>query len=116
MENVDVLPGCRGRRLALPLKKGLAYPASQAEANSTLGLRSDGAVTKRRQRRWCIRWRPVELLEQADVEHIMYTRADRELQADGHVVDELGDAIRPVEAGLQLARAGLRQRRSGTLA
>jgi hypothetical protein len=40
-------------------------------------LKGDGAVMERRQRRWCTRWRPVELLEQANVEHVMETSAGR---------------------------------------
>lgn len=50
------------------------------------------------------------------MEHIMEAGAGWKLETNGHVVDELETNGRaPIEAGLQLARAGLRQGRGSML-
>jgi hypothetical protein len=52
--------------------------------------------------------RPLPFLEEADMEHIMKLGAWRQLETYRHLVDELGDAVRPKEAGLKLALRRLR--------
>ena len=66
------------------------------------------------------RWRrgrrgPLELLEEAYVKHVVQACSVRQVETDGDVVDQLGDAVRPEVAGLELARRCLRKRGSGTL-
>ena len=49
-------------------------------------------------------WRRAhELLEKADVEDVVEACAGRKLQVVGDLVDDGSDAVRPVEARLQLA-------------
>ena len=67
-------------------------------------------MMKRRKGRWSISGRPMELLEESHVEHVMDACSGRQREADGDVVDQLGDAIRPEEARLELAGDCLRER------
>lgn len=62
-------------------------------------------------RKWwrSVRRRPHELLQDADMEHVVHSSTWWQLQADGDVVNHFGDAIGPEVAGLELARRGLRQ-------
>ena len=68
-----------------------------------------------RQRRRSIRRRPLELLEEADVEHVVKMSPRRQGEADSDVVDQLDDAVGPVEPRFKLARGGLDQGRRRTL-
>ena len=50
------------------------------------------------------------------MKHVMQTCSCGQIEADGDVVDQLGDAVRPEVAGLELARRRLGQGGSGALA
>ena len=51
----------------------------------------------------------MKLLEDTDMEHIVNASSGRQVEANGDVVDDLGDAIWPVVSGLQLAGARVGQ-------
>ena len=70
-EGVDVLPGRRGRRLALPLDEDLLDAARQPSVYCTFRLRDNRAMVDGWQRRRCLQWRAHELLQEADVEDVM---------------------------------------------
>jgi hypothetical protein len=53
---------------------------------------------------------PVELPEQPDMEHVVEASTGRQSEANGDVVDQLDDAVRPEEARPELAPDGLGQR------
>jgi hypothetical protein len=57
--------------------------------------------------RWSIQWRPVELLVETDVKHIVQPGARREGQMNSDIVDELDDAVRTEVARLELFGDGL---------
>jgi hypothetical protein len=86
------------------------YAASQAVPHRALWFWTNGAMIQERQwRRLC--WgRPVVLLEQPHMEHIVDAGAGRKLQPDGDLVDECDDAVRPEEARLQFAAHRMRKR------
>ena len=79
------------------------YPASQTETDSTFWLRGDGTMMQRRQGRRSVQHRPLELLEQPHMEHIVNASSGRQGEADRDVVDQLGDAVWPEEVRLELA-------------
>jgi hypothetical protein len=63
----------------------------------------------KRWQRGRFRWRvALVLLQETDVEHVVDAGADGQGEANGDVVDELGDAVRPTIAGFELATGGLR--------
>jgi hypothetical protein len=57
----------------------------------------------------------VELLEEADMEDDVQASLGRQIKANNDFVDEFDDAVRPVEARLQLAGDGRRHGRRGAL-
>jgi len=95
-EWLDVLPSRRRRGLPFPLDQYLAHTTSQACPYCTFRLRGNGSMMNMRQRRRSIRRRPLELLE-ADVEHVVKTSPRRQGEADSDVVDQLDDAVGPVD-------------------
>jgi len=74
-----------------------------ARARHAVWLRHNGAMMHGWQHGRRCRRSAHELLQQADVEHIVKACAFRQLQTLGDLVDDGGDAVRPVEARLQLA-------------
>ena len=52
----------------------------------------------------------MELLEEADVEHVVKTSSRRQGEADSDVVDQFDDMVGPVELRFKLAKGGLGQR------
>ncbi|PVH35028.1 hypothetical protein PAHAL_7G088800 [Panicum hallii] len=84
--------------------------ASQAVPHRALWFRTNGAMMQEWQ--WGrLRWgRPVVLLQQPHMEHIVDAGAGRKLQPNGDLVDEFDDAVRPEETRLQLAAHRLRER------
>jgi hypothetical protein len=59
--------------------------------------------------------RPLVLIEQPHMEHIVDAGAGRKLQPDADLVDEFDDAVRPEETRLQFAAHSLRKRRRRAL-
>ena len=108
-EWLDVLPSRRRRGLPFPLDQYLAHTTSQTCLYCTFRLRGNGSMMNMRQRRRSIRRRPLELLEEADVEHVVKTSPRRQGEVDSDVVDQLDDAVGPVEPRFKLARGGLDQ-------
>ena len=67
-------------------------------------LESNCAMMHGPQGRWGV-WRsPVELLEDAHMEHVVKTGADRKSEVHRDLIDQLDDAVRTVEARPELAR------------
>jgi hypothetical protein len=111
VERSDVLPSYRSCRLALPFHQDLAHPASQAVKHSTCRLRNNRAMMQGRQGRWINRRRPLELLEQSHVKHVVDAGSGWQGQANRDFIDKLGDAIRPKEPRLMLVVDTLGKRR-----
>jgi hypothetical protein len=78
-------------------------------------LRIDSPMLYHWQRRRGCRRVADPLLEETDVEDIVQFGAGRQLEADSHLIDELGDAVRPEEVGLQLPLRSHGQGRQGSL-
>jgi len=108
-EGIEVFPcgGCYW--FSLPTDEHLPNTASDASAHSTFRLGTDGSMMNSWQRWWRRGRRAHPFLEEADMEHVMKLGAWRQLKTYSHLVDELGDAVRPKEAGLQLALRRLRE-------
>jgi hypothetical protein len=79
-KRLNIFLSSRCCRLALPLDKNLEHPASQTRTYGALWLRGG--------RRW-----PPELLEHPHVEHVVNASSRRQSEADGDVVDQLGDTV-----------------------
>jgi hypothetical protein len=92
-ERPDVLPSRGSCRLSLPLYQNLVHPAGQPKLDCSFGHRSNCTVMQERQRRWFRRRRPMELLEQPHMKHVVDAGAGRQSQADSDFIDELGDAV-----------------------
>jgi hypothetical protein len=105
----DVLPGRGSCRLSLPLYQNLVHAAGQPKSDCSVGHRSNGTVMQERQRRWFLRRRPLELLEQSHMKHVVDARAGRQGQSDSDFIDGLGDAIWPYVTRLELAGDSLGQ-------
>jgi hypothetical protein len=114
-ERLDVLPSCRSCRLALPFHQDLAHPASQAVTHSTCRLRNNRAMMQGRQGQWISRRRPLELLEQSHVKHVVDVGSGWQGQSNRDFIDKLGDAIRPKEPRLKLVVDTLGKRRRRAL-
>jgi hypothetical protein len=68
-----------------------------------------------RQGRWISRRRPLELLEQSHVEHVVDAGSGWQGQSNRDFIDKLGDVIRPKEPRLKLAVDTLGKRRRRAL-
>jgi hypothetical protein len=97
------------------MNEHLTNVAHQASSLDSEQFWNHHAVVDGQQCRRCSWRRPDEFLEHTDVEHIMETGIRRELQAHGDVVDELADAVRADEAGLQLPGGSPGEGCGGTL-
>jgi len=106
-ERVEVFPGGRLRRFAAPVDEQLANAARQASPLNPSRLWSYHAMVDVWQCRWSRRRHAAELLEGAHMEHVVDASLWRKVQTYSHVVDELGDAIGPDVAWLQLACSSL---------
>jgi len=94
----------------------LTHSTGQSSAHNAFRLWLHSNIVNDRQRRWCS-WRLAHpLLEEADVEDIMKLGAWRKSEEDGYFIDELGDAVGPKEARLQLPFGRLGQRRDRAMA
>jgi len=97
------------------MDKHLTNAACQASSLDPERFWNHRAVVDGRQRRRCSWRRADELLEHTDVEHVVKASVRRKLQAHGDIVDELDDAVRADEAGLELARGRPGEGGGGTL-
>jgi hypothetical protein len=94
----------------------LTNAAGKAHLDGAFRLRGDGTVVDDREG-WRSFWGSAdELAKQADVEDVVETGTCWQVEADGDVIDELGDAVRAVEAGLELPLGDLWQRGGGAVA
>jgi hypothetical protein len=57
--------------------------------------------------RWSIWRRAVELLEEANVKDVMQASTGRQGEPDDDIIDELDDAVGPVEARFKLSYCSL---------
>jgi hypothetical protein len=101
--------------MCLPLDEHLMHAASQAVPHHVLWFRANGAMMQERKWWRLYGWRPLVLLEQPHMEHIVDADAGKKLQPDGDLVDEFDDTVQPEEAWLQFAAHHLRKRRHHTL-
>ena len=80
------------------MDEDLALAASEARAYHPLRFWCNSPMVLERQGRGSV-WRgPLELLEQANMKDIMDAGVGWQVEADGDVVDELGDAVGAEEA------------------
>jgi hypothetical protein len=103
-EFIEVLPGSRLRRLAALADKYLTNPTCQASLLDTQRLWNHRAVVDGRQDWWRGRRCTDELLEHANMEHIMKSGTQGQFQANNDIVDDLDDAVGSHKLGLQLPR------------
>jgi hypothetical protein len=97
------------------LDQDLLDAANEASTDSAFRLWSNGAVVDRRKWRRSV-WRgAMELLQEANMEHIVQASLRWKGEADSDLVDQLGDAVGPEVARLKLAGGGLGQRRNRPL-
>jgi hypothetical protein len=101
-ELVEVLPGSGLRQLAAPADKYLMNPTRQASLLDTQQLWNHRAVVDGRQDWWRGRRCTDELLEHANMEHIMKsgTQGQGQFQANSDIVDDLDDAVGSHKSGL----------------
>jgi hypothetical protein len=79
-------------------------PTCQASLLDTQWLWNHRAVVDGRQDWWRGRWCADELLEHANMEHIMKSGTQGQFQVNSDIVDDLDDAVGSHKSGLQLPR------------
>jgi hypothetical protein len=104
VEFIEVLPGSRLRRLTLPVDQYLMNPTRQVSLLDTQWFRNHRAIVDGWQSWWRGRRCTDELLEHANMEHIMKSGTLGQFQANGDIVDDLDDAVGSHKSGLQLPR------------
>jgi hypothetical protein len=101
-EFIEVLPGSGLRRLAAPMDQYLTNPTRQASLLDTQRFWNHRAVVDGWQSWWQGRRCVDELLEHANIEHIMKSGTQGQFQANSDIVDDLNDMIGSHKLGLQL--------------
>jgi hypothetical protein len=104
-ETVRVFPSGRCSGLTLPMNQERADSSGEARASDLFRLGDGSTVVDRRKGWWSGGRRAHELLQEANMEHIVETRTWWQLQAVCHIVDDGGDTVGPVEPRLELPRS-----------
>jgi hypothetical protein len=95
---------CCGIRRGPPRNQYQTNPTRQASLLDTQWFRNHPAVVDGWQSWWRGRRCADELLEHANMEHIMKSGTLGQFQANGDIVDDLDDAVGSHKSGLQLPR------------